>query len=379
MFSIPALTGIRAIAAGAVFFGHVLHEHLNEVSPIFEYGWIGVNMFFALSGYLFYLLYVDALQDKTFSWKQYVSKRFIRIYPLTILVILLSVLALPMSYGLMDILSHLTLLHGFYPPYRFSINPPLWTLTVELSFYLIAPLLIVSMSSLYQAWTNRMSRPEERMSKLKILLLTITMWVIGIAFCNGLTGIYQNLTYYFFGRWDGTAGTLTIFGRLDDFLAGMAIAAYAKMYPKGKLSGDLLVFLGISIITIALLFTDAQGGANLVGKHKLSDFVFPSLAFGSGIIIMGLHRGGLIAKFMSTNTMVLLGDISFGLYVLHYLSVPGHPKSALSLQTYLESIGVHYSFSAIIGYCVYSILAFISLKFYEKPMSRYLSKRMLRT
>ena len=379
MFSIPALTGIRAIAAGAVFFGHVLHEHLNEVSPIFEYGWIGVNMFFALSGYLFYLLYVDVLQDKTFSWKQYVSKRFIRIYPLTILVILLSVLALPMSYGLMDILSHLTLLHGFYPPYRFSINPPLWTLTVELSFYLIAPLLIVSMSSLYQAWTNRMSRPEERMSKLKILLLTITLWVIGVAFCNGLTGIYQNLTYYFFGRWDGTAGTLTIFGRLDDFLAGMAIAAYAKMYPKGKLSGDLLVLLGISIITIALLFTDAQGGANLVGKHKLSDFVFPSLAFGSGIIIMGLHRGGLIAKFMSTNTMVLLGDISFGLYVLHYLSVPGHPKSALSLQAYLESIGVHYSLSAIIGYCVYSILAFISLKFYEKPMSRYLSKRMLRT
>lgn len=379
MFSIPALTGIRAIAAGAVFFGHVLHEHLNEVSPIFEYGWIGVNMFFALSGYLFYLLYVDALQDKTFSWKHYVSKRFIRIYPLTILVILLSVLALPMSYGLMDILSHLTLLHGFYPPYRFSINPPLWTLTVELSFYLIAPLLIVSISSLYQAWTNRMSRPEERMSKLKILLLTITLWVIGVAFCNGLTGIYQNLTYYFFGRWDGTAGTLTIFGRLDDFLAGMAIAAYAKMYPKGKLSGDLLVLLGISIITIALLFTDAQGGANLVGKHKLSDFVFPSLAFGSGIIIMGLHRGGLIAKFMSTNTMVLLGDISFGLYVLHYLSVPGHPKSALSLQAYLESIGVHYSFSAIIGYCVYSILAFISLKFYEKPMSRYLSKRMLRT
>ena len=379
MFSIPALTGIRAIAAGAVFFGHVLHEHLDEVLPIVEYGWIGVNMFFALSGYLFYLLYVDALHDATFSWKHYLSKRFIRIYPLTMLVIAISVLALPLSYGIMDILSHLTLLHGFYPPYRFSINPPLWTLTVELSFYLIAPLLIISMSSLYQAWINRVTKPEELPSKLKILMITIIMWVIGVAFCNGLTEIYQNLTYYFFGRWDGTAGTLTIFGRLDDFLAGMAIAAYAKLYPKGKMSGDFLVFIGITIITIALIFTDAQGGANLVGKHKLSDFVFPSLAFGSGIIIMGLHRGGAIAKFMSTKTMVLLGDISFGLYVLHYLSIPGHPKSALSLQAYLESIGLHYSFSAIIGYCLYSILAFASLKFYEKPMARYLSKRMLRT
>lgn len=379
MFSIPALTGIRAIAAGAVFFGHVLHEHLDEVFSIFEYGWIGVNMFFALSGYLFYLLYVDALQEKTFSWKQYLSKRFIRIYPLTILVILISIASMPFSYGLMDIVSHLTLLHGFYPPYRFSINPPLWTLTVELSFYVIAPIMIVSMSSVFQTWSNRVSNPELVNSKLKIAFLTIMMWIIGVAFCNGLTGIYQNMWYYFIGKWDGSAGTLTIFGRLDDFLAGMAIAAYARLYPKGRVSGDIFVIIGAIIISIALIFTESQGGANLVGKHKLSDFVFPSLAFGSGIIIMGLHRGGFVSRVLSTKTMVLLGDISFGLYVLHYLSVPGHPKSALSLQSYLESIGIHYSISAIIGYILYSILAFASLTFIEKPIGRYLSKRMLKT
>ena len=379
MFSIPSLTGIRAIAAGAVFFGHVLHEHLDTVFPIFKYGWIGVNMFFALSGYLFYLLYVNALEDKTFSWKQYLSKRFIRIYPLTILVILLSIAAMPFSYGLMDIVTHLTLLHGFYPPYRFSINPPLWTLTVELSFYVIAPLLIVSMSSIFQTWSNRISNSDHASSKMKIALLTIIMWIIGLAFCNGLTGIYQNMWYYFIGKWDGSAGTLTIFGRLDDFLAGMAIAAYARVYPKGRIPGDIFVMIGVIIITIALMFTEAQGGANLVGKHKLSDFVFPSLAFGSGIIIMGLHRGGFVSKILSTKTMVLLGDISFGLYVLHYLSVPGHPKSALSLQSHLESIGIHYSVSAIIGYILFSLLAFASLKFIEKPVGRFLSKRMLHT
>jgi peptidoglycan/LPS O-acetylase OafA/YrhL len=137
--------------------------------------------------------------------------------------------------------------------------------------------------------------------------------------------------------------------------------------------------IGTVIITIALIFTDTNGGANLVGKHKLSDFVFPSLAFGSGIIIMGLHRGGMVARILSTKTMVLLGDISFGLYVLHYLSVPGHPKSALSLQAYLESIGIHYSISALIVYILFSILAFVSLKFYEKPIGKYLSKKMLGT
>jgi peptidoglycan/LPS O-acetylase OafA/YrhL len=379
MFSIPALTGIRAIAAGAVFFGHVLHAHLDEALPIFEYGWIGVNMFFALSGYLFYLLYVDALKDKTFSWKQYLSKRFIRIYPLTILVIMLSIATMPFSYGFMDIFSHLTLLHGYYPPYRFSINPPLWTLTVELSFYLIAPILIVSLYAIFQSWIERMSDPSASTTKLKIALATVIVWVIGIAFCNGITGIYQNLWFYFMGRWDGAAGTLTIFGRLDDFLAGMAIAAYAKLYPKGRIPGDALVAIGCAIIAIALIFTDAQGGANFVGKHKLSDFVFPSLAFGSGIIIMGLHRGGLIATFMSTKTMVLLGDISFGLYVLHYLSLPGHPKSALSFQAYLESIGIHFGISSIIVYALFSILAYVSFRYVEKPIGKFLSRHMLHT
>jgi peptidoglycan/LPS O-acetylase OafA/YrhL len=238
-------------------------------------------------------------------------------------------------------------------------------------------MLILSMSSIFQTWIERVSHRESSSSKLKIALISIFMWVLGVAFCNGITEIYQNYWYYFIGTWDRSAGTLTIFGRLDDFLAGMAIAAYSRLYPKGKLSGDLLVLIGSIIIAIALIFTDSNGGANLVGKHKLSDFVFPSLAFGSGIIIMGLHRGGIIAKILSTKTMVLLGDISFGLYVLHYLSVPGYPKSALSLQAYLESIGIHYSIAAIIGYILYSILAFISLQFFEKPIGKYLSKHML--
>ncbi|NBP66922.1 MAG: hypothetical protein EBU66_20035, partial [Bacteroidetes bacterium] len=161
--------------------------------------------------------------------------------------------------------------------------------------------------------------------------------------------------------------------------AGMAIACYARLYPKKNLfSGDLIVLFGAIIIMFALLFTSSQGGPNLVGKHKLSDFIFPSLALGSGLIIMGLHRGGFIAKVLSTKTMVLLGEISFGLYVLHYISVPGYPKSAVSLQNYLESMGIHFIVAALICYFIYSLLAYISLRFYEKPIGSMLTKRLIR-
>jgi peptidoglycan/LPS O-acetylase OafA/YrhL len=378
MSSIPALTGIRALAAGAVFFGHILHKHIDQSLPFLEYGWIGVNMFFALSGYLFFILYVNALENNTFSWRTYLAKRFIRIYPLTILIVLISWIAMNFTHDIMDVLSHLALIHGVFPQYRFSINPPLWTLTIEMSFYLIAPLLIFSMSALYSGWKSKLGI-EKDTSRYVIASITILIWMISVAFCNGMSEIYQNWWYFFTGTWDSAVGTQTIFGKLDDFMAGMAIAAYVRLFPEKKhLSGDIIVMIGTTIIILALLFTSSQGGSNLVGKHKLADFVFPSLAFGSGLIIMGLHRGGFIAKVLSTKTMVLLGEISFGLYVLHYISIPGYPKSAVSLQYHLESLGLHFIIAAIICYITYSLLAFLSLIYFEKPIGRYLTKRLIR-
>lgn len=376
MPSIPALTGIRAIAAGAVFFGHILQKHIHHHLDFLEYGWVGVNMFFALSGYLFYILYVDSLENNTFSWRNYVSKRFIRIYPLTILTVLICVFAMNFSFSIVDIISHITLFHGFFPNYRFTINPPLWSLTVEICFYLLAPFLIYSMSTLYAGWSKKL---EGHINRYMIACMTLLIWILFVAFCNGMPDIYQNWWYYFTGKWDSHVGTLTIIGRIDDFMAGMAIACYARLYPKKNLfSGDLIVLFGAIIIMFALLFTSSQGGPNLVGKHKLSDFIFPSLALGSGLIIMGLHRGGFIAKVLSTKTMVLLGEISFGLYVLHYISVPGYPKSAVSLQYYLESTGMHFIVAALICYFIYSLLAYISLRFYEKPIGSMLTKRLIR-
>ena len=75
---IPSLTGIRAIAAGIVFLGHMIHFHKEDTYPIMHYGWIGVNIFFALSGYLFTHLYADTLLHGTFSWTDYLKRRLLK-------------------------------------------------------------------------------------------------------------------------------------------------------------------------------------------------------------------------------------------------------------------------------------------------------------
>ncbi|MFN5520324.1 MAG: acyltransferase family protein [Ignavibacteria bacterium] len=377
MTNIPALTGIRALAAGAVFFGHVFQQHHQDVLPIFKYGWMGVNVFFALSGYLFYHLYADSIEDHTFSWKRYLSKRFIRIYPLTILITVLTVVISPSAFNLFDILTHLTLLHGFIPDYRLSVNTPMWTLTVELCFYLIAPILITYVTALYREKRNNLQSAGTFSANTNIALFALALWVLIVASCNGFTQFYQNITYFFTGLWDKGAGTLTIFGRLDDFVAGMLVAGYGRSIIKGFVKGDLLVLLGAIIIGSALTFTEMQGGSDLVGRHKLSDFVYPSLALGSSIIFLGLHRGGFIANILSSRFMVLLGNISFGLYLIHFITLPGFAQAALETQVYLESMGLGITFSGILNYVCYSILAYATYLFYEKPVGLFLSKRML--
>ena len=377
MTTIPALTGIRALASGAVFFGHVFQQHHHEVLPIFKYGWMGVNVFFALSGYLFYHLYADSIEDHSFSWRRYLSKRFIRIYPLTILITVLTIVISPSTFEFLDILSHLTLLHGFIPDYRLSLNTPMWTLTVELCFYLIAPILITYVTALYREKTKGIQQAGTLSANSFIVLFALALWVLIVASCNGFTQFYQNITFFFTGYWDKGAGTLTIFGRLDDFVAGMLIAGYGRSIKKVFVKGDVLVLLGAIIIGSALTFTEMQGGSDLVGKHKLSDFVYPSLALGSSIIFLGLHRGGYIANILSSRFMVLLGNISFGLYLIHFITLPGYAQAALETQVYIESKGLGITFSGILNYVCYSVLAYASYLFYEKPMGTFLSKRML--
>ncbi len=367
---VPALTGIRAIAARGVFFGHVLHQHCTGALSILHYGWIGVNVFFALSGYLFYHLYVDSLDNNTFSWKNYASKRFARIYPLTTLAVLVSVVAMSFSFEALDVLSHITLLHGFFPQYRFSINPPLWTLTVEICFYALAPLAIVTIASIFRGRAAHIAQQPTRWSNTQLAITALVVWVLMVGSCKGLSLVYQNWVFYFTGVWDNLADRVTIVGRLADFVAGIVVAAYARSAGKSKLGGDAFVLVGATIITLSILFTEANGGEIQVGQHKLADLVFPSIAMGASFLIMGLHKGGIVAKLLASKTMVLLGDISFGLYVLHYLSVPGAAKSAVALQEYLESIGIHYVAASLINYAAFSVLAWLSLVFYEQPLRR---------
>ena len=160
----PALTGVRAIAAYLVFFHH-FNPIVDKQSFAFlfiEQGHIGVTIFYVLSGLLICARYYDQTEVSRQWAAKYWRNRIARIYPVylitTVITLLLMELApglkvgvdnqwLTFSAGQKVIVSFLniTMLKGFSESFKFSGVAQGWSLTVEETFYLFAPLLFIAL------------------------------------------------------------------------------------------------------------------------------------------------------------------------------------------------------------------------------------------
>jgi len=151
---IDALDGLRALAVLLVFIRHAAHTYLTfsgippanvNGHPLWHFmlnGWIGVDLFFVLSGYL---ITTSLLQARDHDWKVYAQKRFLRIVPAYVFVLLACVLgafpfyAVPAENISWRIFYHLLFLQDYLSA---DINVVFWSLGVEEKFYIAAPFLI---------------------------------------------------------------------------------------------------------------------------------------------------------------------------------------------------------------------------------------------
>ena len=154
----PEIDGLRAIAVGAVILYHSKINFLN--SEIFQGGFIGVDIFFVISGYLITSIILQELKiTNDFSFKNFYERRARRILPVLLLVILTSIpfaLLILMPGSLVNfsksVIYSLVFSSNFF--FHFSgqiygaesglLKPFLhtWSLSVEEQFYIIFPLII---------------------------------------------------------------------------------------------------------------------------------------------------------------------------------------------------------------------------------------------
>jgi peptidoglycan/LPS O-acetylase OafA/YrhL len=146
-----ALDWLRALAAISVFIHHFYQQNSyffdkRFVAPLLGHlGIWGVTIFFVLSGFCIHNSRLSDIERKgNFDLRQYAIRRFFRIYPAFIVCILVCFFvgqyftsSLISVSSPLAILSHLSLISGFFTEYRGGINQVLWSVVVECYFYIM--------------------------------------------------------------------------------------------------------------------------------------------------------------------------------------------------------------------------------------------------
>ena len=301
---IPALDHLRGFAALLVLFFHSSHfiSHKliystpydpanwaragNPFSALVIEGHTAVSLFFLLSGFVFT---VGSLQKKL-NFLGFYRNRLLRTYPLFLFFLILGIAFNVENFSTVALLQSVffmansdTAINGGAFTFVF------WSIAVEWHFYLLFPLLLVSV----QKWGWK-----------------VLPWLI-LALLVVRTGAYyagadmRELSYW------------TIVGRLDQFLLGMLAGIYYRDYFVAGKRLDYIAIAGAGLV-LMLLFGFNQLGGGGVNNHLW--IFWPTLeaiawaTFLIGYLSIARHFHRLLGK-----VLVALGTISYSIYMGHYL------------------------------------------------------------
>lgn len=309
MAEFKALTGLRFIAAAMVFI-----YHINEVvnfptftDTLFRQFYLGVNFFFVLSGFLITYHYYPTISTGLQSFKIFLIKRIARILPLYLFILIGFYLSLFRHnphheyLSLKPILINLFILNGYSEEFIFTGIHTAWSLTVELSFYILAPVVFW----LYHT-TNKL----------------LYVWMIFLAICFLIISWNQLLPdYAIIGSWKFILFD-TFPGRSFEFLAGMKVALIARnqdtigYVKKIKPTGIGFMLMVVSILVLVLLYYSNK----LHSPNELIAMFWGNLLFpvGAAFFILGIStQTTLASNFFSHPILEILGKSSYCFYLIH--------------------------------------------------------------
>ncbi len=307
----PVLHGLRGLAALGVLVFHfdVFFPQLAstlkfnlwgstwDFSVWLGFGWLGVYLFFVLSGYLL----ASQMRTRTLEWpylRQFWLRRVIRIYPAywLQLFILLAVanllLGLPERVGGWEVVRHVLLWINLPPWMTKPINGVWWTLPIELSFYLVLPLLVFMARRI--GW-----------ARMFLCCLAITLcWRWGAMMALAGSNYSDHLVVL-----DALPGTLTVFA------AGVAVAHLPFLLTRQQRLATVLSCAAMVYLMIQWLLVNLD--SYWTGHWML--MVWPTLMaiIIAGLLFSLLDRPSGFA-FMASRPMVWLGEVSFGIYLWHF-------------------------------------------------------------
>jgi peptidoglycan/LPS O-acetylase OafA/YrhL len=317
---LPELTGVRGLAACWVWLFHawlvagsrpVRLDALGlDITPFFSGGWIGVDLFFVLSGFVLSWPYVG-VQPPRFEFKQFFRRRILRVVPAYYaqFLILIAFAATGILWDLPSIgsaVAHLLFIHNLDSLWSSAVNEVWWTLPVEWQFYLVFPVLLLALSRF------------GGLRVLPVIVLIILSWRVG--------------AMHWLGAYDATASISKkvwlleqLPGRIDQFFLGMVsahiTARYAPQFEQpGRERWSLLLVIVGAVSTVALLYVLVSHVEAYWQGHWLLYIWHLWAGLALALLISGLALGGRFVRFLFGNRMMLwLGEISYSLYLWHWI------------------------------------------------------------
>lgn len=326
----PEIDGMRAIAVVSVVLFHA-------GVPFFDGGFVGVDIFFVISGYLITsIIWFDIKSDK-FSVTNFYERRARRILP-AIIAVMACCLPFAWFFMLPDPLENfaqsvvatlffgnnvlLSITSGYWD-LSAEFKPLLhtWSLGVEEQFYFIIPVLLLVIGS----WSSRKAAYVLLALAIPSLLLS-HIWA------------HSQPTFNFYllptRAWELLAGSLC-----------------ALLWPRGIKSGqNIISLIGLVLIMLSIfMFND---------RTPFPSFWALAPVMGSAAIIVAATRDTLVGRFLAIPPMIGIGLISYSLYLWH------QPVFAFARIMSLEELSWGLTAGLIVG-CF--LLSYLSWKFIEQP------------
>ncbi len=294
----PDIDGLRAIAVLLVIFFHAGF-------PFVTGGYIGVDVFFVLSGFLITLTIDKEMSENTFSFKQFYLRRIRRIIPVLVFIMLVTTIPAYLflfadnfeSYGrtlIQTMLStnnfYLWINQGEYFAENADLIPFLhtWSLSVEEQFYFLWPISLLFL--------------HKKLTLQNRLIFVFLFLIFGIILSVYLTDTNPNMAYFLLPA------------RIFELAIGGCLAMFWDKLPefsKGK--NHLISIVGLFLILVPAYLLDKSS-------------IFPGMnafwpCLGTAMLIFtgkNVDTKGIINTFLQNKFLVLIGLLSYSLYLWHW-------------------------------------------------------------
>ncbi len=321
----PGLDGARALAATAVLLHHVAFwtgDYTPDlIGRIFARLDVGVAIFFVLSGFLLSRpLFLAAVQGRRAPrTAAYLWRRALRILPAYWLTVAAALLLLPQNDGVGTgtWIRHITLTQIYGTGHLREGLSHTWSLSTEVAFYLLLPFAGAALVRLVRRWPRH---PGRVLAVLAVATLLGLAWLVWHWVARPFPGAGLDLWLPSFTGW---------------FAGGMALALLSVSDPDlrpVRVAMDLGASLPTSWAAAGALFwistSPVAGPIGLLEPTAAEAAIKNAIYLGVAVLLVlplvfGDQREGWARRALASRTGRFLGDISYGLFLIHVLVLAG--------------------------------------------------------